>query len=153
MEAENHWELTFGTSGRSTLQTDVWFAVCSVQGLNGYPLAAWDKITGEIYPDVVELWKPMDLTHYILSNWNSKLNLGEVLRGRIHVYVGGVDSYYLDEGVEQFRMRVIEKGGPEWANVTVLPGEAHGGVYNLLPKWTYLDLLLQWVAGKDAALR
>ncbi|EFQ94792.1 hypothetical protein PTT_07417 [Pyrenophora teres f. teres 0-1] len=153
MEAENHWELTFGTSGRSALQTDVWFAVFSVQGLNGYPLAAWDKITGEIYPDVVELWKPMDLTHHILSNWNSKLNLGEVLRGRIHVYVGGVDSYYLDEGVEQFRMRVTEKGGPEWANVTVLPGEAHGGVYNLLPKWTYLDLLLQWVAGKDAALR
>lgn len=146
MEEENHWELTFGTSGRSALQTDVWFAVFGVQGLNGYPLAAWDKITGEIYPDVVELWKPMDLTHHILSNWDSKLNLGEVLRERIHIYVGGMDSYYLNEGVEQFRMRVTEKGGPEWANVTVFPGEAHGGVYNLLPKWIYLDLLLQWIA-------
>ncbi|KAM3420972.1 hypothetical protein BST61_g4202 [Cercospora zeina] len=105
MEQVEHWELTFVTSGRSALQTDIWFAVFGVQGLNGYPLAAWDKVTGEIDPDVVQLWTSMDLTDYILRHWNGTLNLGEVLRGRMFVYVGGVDSYYLDEGVEQFRAK------------------------------------------------
>ncbi|KXS93520.1 hypothetical protein AC579_2309 [Pseudocercospora musae] len=143
---ENKFELIFGTSGRSALQTDIWFAVFGVQGLNGYPLAAWDKVTGEIFPDAVEFWKHMDLTHYIIDNWEGERNLGEALRGRIFIYVGGLDSYYLNEGVEQFRIRTTEKGGPDWTNVTILPGELHGGTYNLLPKWTYLELVLEWVA-------
>ncbi|EME40078.1 hypothetical protein DOTSEDRAFT_74814 [Dothistroma septosporum NZE10] len=146
MAQENHWELTFGTSGRSAQQTDVWFAVFGVQGLNGYPLAAWDKVTGEIYHDAIKFWQPMDLTHYIVSNWKGQRNLGEVLRGRLFIYVGGSDSYYLNEGVQQFHMRTAEKGGLDWANVTILQGEEHGGVYNLLPKWTYLDTILSWVA-------
>lgn len=49
---ENHWELTQGTSSRSFLQWDVWNAVFGAQGLNGYPLEPWDKVTGEIYPEV-----------------------------------------------------------------------------------------------------
>ena len=34
---ENHWELTFGTSTRSSLQWDVWNAVFGAQGYNSYP--------------------------------------------------------------------------------------------------------------------
>ncbi len=58
---ENHWELTFGTSTRSSLQWDVWNAVFGVQGVNGYPLEPWNKVTGEIYPEAVEYWRHMDL--------------------------------------------------------------------------------------------
>ena len=35
-----------------------------VQGLNGYPLEPWDKVTGEIYPESVEYWREMDLSNY-----------------------------------------------------------------------------------------
>ncbi|CAJ2502986.1 Uu.00g103800.m01.CDS01 [Anthostomella pinea] len=146
VEQENHWELTFGTSSRSALQWDVWNAVFGVQGLNNYPLEPWDKVTGEIFPDAVEYWKAFDLTDYIISNWDSgQRNLGEALRGRMFVYVGSWDNYFLNEGVEAFRDRVSARGGPDWANVTVLEGEQHGGNYRRLDTWDYFQLVAGWI--------
>jgi enterochelin esterase-like enzyme len=143
---ENHWELTYGTSSRSiTGQWDVWNAVFGVQGLNGYPLEPWDKVTGEIYPEAVQYWKHMDLADYITTNWDNEMNLGEVLRNRMFIYVGTFDDYFLNEGVAQFQGRVEEKGGVGWANFTYLEGKGHGGIYNLLDVWDYLELLQTWV--------
>ncbi|KAF2493678.1 hypothetical protein BU16DRAFT_528907 [Lophium mytilinum] len=143
---ENHWELTFGTSSRSIGgQWDVWNAVFGVQGLNNYPLEPWDKVTGEIYHEAVEFWKPFDLANWVTSNWDSKLKLGEVLKKRINVYVGLHDDYFLNEGVAEFQKAVEAKGGPGWANFTYLAGQPHGGIYNLLPIWDYLDMLQTWV--------
>jgi enterochelin esterase-like enzyme len=147
---ENHWELTYGTNSRSIGgQWDVWNAVFGVQGLNGYPLVPWDKVTGEIYPGAVEYWKHMDLANYITTNWDNEMNLGEVLKDRIFIYVGLEDDYFLNEGVAQFQGRVEEKGGVGWANFTYLAGEGHGGIYNLMDVWDYLELLDTWV--KDHA--
>jgi hypothetical protein len=144
---ENHWELTYGTNSRSIGgQWDVWNAVFGVQGLNGYPLVPWDKVTGEIYPGAVEYWKHMDLAEYITSNWDNEMNLGEVLKDRIYVYVGLEDDYFLNEGVAQFQGRVEEKGGVGWANFTYLAGQGHGGIYNLMDVWEYLEMLEMWVA-------
>lgn len=143
---ENHWELTFGTSSRSIGgQWDIWNAVFGVQGLNNYPLEPWDKVTGEIYPEAVDLWKPFDLANWITTNWNNKLNLGQVLKDRIHVYVGLQDDYFLNEGVAQFQSRVEEKGNPGWANFTYLAGKGHGGNYNLMPTWTLLEFYAKYI--------
>ncbi|KAI9695746.1 MAG: hypothetical protein M1820_008418 [Bogoriella megaspora] len=143
---ENHWELTYGTSSRSiTGQWDIWNAVFGVQGLNGYPLEPWDKVTGEIYPEAVEYWKHMDLSNYVTTNWDNAKNLGEVLKNRIYVYVGTHDDYFLNEGVAQFQSRVEAKGGSGWANFTYIEGKPHGGIYNLLNIWDYLDMLQTWV--------
>jgi hypothetical protein len=76
----------------------------------------WNKVTGEIYPEAVEYWKPFDLSHYITSNWANAKNLGEVLRGRIFVYVGSHDNYYLNEGVECFQQNVDSYGGAGWVS-------------------------------------
>ncbi|KAF7197609.1 hypothetical protein HII31_01112, partial [Pseudocercospora fuligena] len=142
---ENHWELTHGTSSRSALQWDVWQAVFGVQGYNNYPLQTWNKVTGEIYPEAVEYWKSMDLANYILTNWDTDRNLGEALRGRLFVYVGTWDTYYLNEGVEEFKKRIEAKGGVGWANFTILPEKIHGGNYNALDLWTYLELVYEWI--------
>ncbi|TGJ81109.1 hypothetical protein E0Z10_g7662 [Xylaria hypoxylon] len=144
-EQENHWELVFGTSSRSSLQWDVWNAVFGIQGLNGYPLEPWDKVTGEIYPEAVEFWKEMDLSNYIASNWDNTKNLGEVLRGRIYIYVGTHDNYYLNEGVAEFEKNVNGLGGPNWANVTITPGQTHGGNYQRRQTWDYLELVSNWI--------
>ncbi|KAF2790141.1 hypothetical protein K505DRAFT_251860 [Melanomma pulvis-pyrius CBS 109.77] len=141
---ENHWELTYGTSSRSFQQWDIWNAVFGAQGYNGYPLEPWDKVTGEIYPAAVELWKPFDLSHWITSNWDNSLKLGKVLRGRIFVYVGTADNYFLNEGVAQFQSRVEAKGGAGWANFTYIEDAEHGGIYNGLDVWVYLELLQKW---------
>jgi hypothetical protein len=138
---ENHWELTFGTASRSSNQWDVWNAVFGVQGYNNYPLEPWDKITGEIYPEAVEFWKPFDLSNYITSNWNNSRNLGKNLAGRVFVYVGSWDNYYLNEGVMEFQKRTDAAGGPGWANVTILPEKPHGGNYQSREIWNYLEFL------------
>ncbi|KAI2624809.1 Alpha/Beta hydrolase protein [Xylaria nigripes] len=145
VRGENHWELVFGTASRSSLQWDIWNGVFGAQGLNGYPLEPWDKVTGEIYPESVELWKPMDLSLYVASNWNNTKNLGDVLRRRIFLYVGTHDDYYLNEGVQAFGQRVNGLGGPGWANITILAGEPHGGNYQLRDTWDYLELVSAWI--------
>lgn len=145
-ESENHWEITFGTRSRSQLQWDVWNAVFGAQGYNGYPLEPWNKVTGEIYPAAVEYWKDMDLGNWIVSNWDNELNLGTVLKNRVFIYVGGADTYYLNEGVVAFQQTVSAKGGNNWANVTIFPGKPHGGIYQLRDIWNYLGFLEQWIA-------
>lgn len=117
----------------------------SIQGLNSYPLEAWDKVNGEIYPAAVNFWKPMDLSYHVTSNWNNSLNLGEALRGRVYIYVGSWDTYYLNEGVMAFQAATDALGGPGWANVTILPHQPHGGNYQLLPTWSYLELVYAWI--------
>lgn len=146
---ENHWELTFGTSSRSFNQWDVWNAVFGVQGYNGYPLEPWDKVTGEIYPKAVAYWKPFDLSDYIVTNFNSSRNLGAALAGRIFVYVGTWDDYFLNEGVMEFQKRTDAVGGLGWANITILPEKSHGGNYQSREIWDYLELVERWV--KDHA--
>ncbi|KAK8101445.1 hypothetical protein PG999_011819 [Apiospora kogelbergensis] len=150
VEQENHWELVFGTSSRSSLQWDAWNAVFGAQGLNGSPLEPWDKVTGEVYPESVAYWKEMgmDMAEYIAANWKTPTrNLGEALRGRLFVYVGTHDDYYLNEGVAAFARRVNgpDLGGPGWANITVTPGAKHGGNYQRREIWNYLELVTGWV--------
>ncbi|KAI0154731.1 Alpha/Beta hydrolase protein [Xylariaceae sp. FL1272] len=142
---ENHWELVFGTSSRSSLQWDVWNAVFGAQGLNNYPLEPWDKVTGEIYHGAVQYWKEFDLANHIITNWDNQKNLGEALRNRIHLYVGTHDDYFLNEGVMEFEKRVNGLGGSNWANVTILEGQSHGGNYQRREIWDYLTLVDTWV--------
>ncbi|KAH8733072.1 Alpha/Beta hydrolase protein [Phaeosphaeriaceae sp. PMI808] len=145
VQLENHWELTFGTSSRSSNQWDIWNAVFGVQGYKHYPLEPWDKDSGEIYPGAVKYWKQFDLAEYIVSNWNNSLNLGAVLAGRIHIYVGSWDNYYLNEGVVEFQKRTDSVGGSGWANMTVLPNKTHGGNYQAREIWDFLEFLEKWV--------
>jgi hypothetical protein len=142
---ENHWELTYGTNSRAFQQWDVWNTVFGAQGINSYPLEPWDKVTGEIYPEAVEYWKPMDLALWVTTNWDNELNLGEVLADRIFIYVGSWDNYFLNEGVMEFRDQVDALGGEGWANVTILERQPHGGNYQRRTTWDYLQFVVDWV--------
>lgn len=71
------------------------------------------------------------------------------MKHRVHIYVGSLDTYYLNLGVEKFAENVNGKGGEGWANITILEGEPHGGVYQLRDIFNYLELLEGWV--KDHA--
>ncbi|KAF7197314.1 hypothetical protein HII31_01365 [Pseudocercospora fuligena] len=145
-ENMNHYELVFGTKTRSLQQLDIFAAVFGVQGLNGYPLEPYDKLTGEIYPGSTELWRSMDLTDYIISNWS---RLGQVLRDRIFIYVGTHDDYYLDRAVHEFQRKTEAKGGPNWANITILINGTHGTEYQNLTIWENIRVLGNWI--KDHA--
>jgi hypothetical protein len=97
MEQNNHFELALGTKSRSGQQFDIWEAVYSPQGADGYPKRIFDKLTGEIDPEVAKYWKEhYDLRHILERDWEK---LGPKLEGKIHVYVGDMDNYYLNNAV------------------------------------------------------
>jgi len=93
----NHRELALGSKSRSGDQWDIWEAVYSPVGADGYPARVYDKKTGEINPSVVAYWKEnFDLTYIIQRDWPK---IGEKLKGKIHLYVGDMDNYYLNNAV------------------------------------------------------
>ena len=96
LEDSNLMELALGSNSRSGDQYDIWQAVYSPVGDDGYPAPIWDKQTGEIDPDVAEHWKKYDLRLVVEENWAS---LGRQLEGKIHIYCGDMDNYYLNNAV------------------------------------------------------
>lgn len=97
MREYNHLELVLGTKSRSGQQWDIWEATYSPQGDEGYPQRIWDKMTGKINHDVAEYWKEnYDLRYILERDWEE---LGEKLRGKIHIYCGDMDNYYLNNAV------------------------------------------------------
>jgi len=97
MEEANHRELALGTRSRSGDQWDIWQAVFGPVGEDGYPKPIWDKLTGEIDRGVALYWKDhYDLRHILERDWTT---LGPKLQGKIHIYVGDMDNYYLNNAV------------------------------------------------------
>jgi hypothetical protein len=93
----NHLELVLGTKNRSGDQWDIWEAVYSPMGEDGYPRRLWDKRTGEIDAEVAEYWREnYDLRHIMERDWAT---LGPKLEGKVHIYVGDMDNYYLNNAV------------------------------------------------------
>ncbi len=90
----NRLELVIGTNTRSGDQYDIWQAVYSPQGDDGYPKPIWDKYTGAIDHEVAAYWREnYDLRYILERDWET---LGPKLVGKIHVYAGDMDNYYLN---------------------------------------------------------
>lgn len=97
LEQMNHRELALGTRGRSGEQWDIWQAVFSPVGPDGYPKPIWDKLTGKIDREVATYWRDnYDLSYILRRDWKV---LGPKLRGKLRIYVGDMDNYYLNNAV------------------------------------------------------
>ena len=97
MKDYNQMELALGANSRSGDQYDIWQAVYGPVGEDGYPQPIWDKYTGEIDHEVAEYWKEnYDLAHIMKRDWKT---LGPKLKGKIHIYCGDMDNYYLNNAV------------------------------------------------------
>jgi Putative esterase len=93
----NQYELALGSHARSGEQFDIWQAVYGPVGKDGYPQPIFDKETGQIDPATAAYWKEhYDLSAILQKNWAT---LGPKLEGKIHVYVGSADTYFLNDGV------------------------------------------------------
>ncbi|MDH4071688.1 MAG: hypothetical protein OEV41_01140 [Gammaproteobacteria bacterium] len=97
MEDENHMELVLGDKSRSGGQWDIWEAVFSPMGEDGYPQRIWDKRTGVIDHEVAAYWREnYDMRHILQRDWET---LGPKLEGKLHVMVGDMDNFYLNNAV------------------------------------------------------
>jgi hypothetical protein len=98
-EERNRFELVNGTRGRSGEQLDIWSAVFGPLGGDGYFQPLWDKRTGVMNPEVAKYWKEnYDLRYHLEKNWSA---LGPRLVGKLFVYVGDADNFFLNNGVHR----------------------------------------------------
>ena len=96
-EDNGAYELALGDHGRSGDQLDIWQAVFGPVGADGYPAPIFDKVTGEIDHHVAEYWRQhFDLEAKLERDW---AKLGPELKGKIHIYVGSDDTYFLNDAV------------------------------------------------------
>jgi len=93
----NQYEMTLGSHSRSGEQFDIWQAVFSPVGKDGYPQPIFDKQTGVIDRAVAAYWKEhYDLTAILERDW---ARLGPKLQGKLHIYCGSADNYFLNDAV------------------------------------------------------
>lgn len=95
-------------------------AVFSPRGSDGKPARLFDRETGAIDPTVAEAWKKYDIGLILRSNWKE---LGPKLRGKIHVFAGEEDSFYLDGAARLLKKDLAELGSD--AEVVIVPGMGH----------------------------
>ena len=109
LEQANHRELALGTNSRSGDQWDVWESVFSPVGANGYPKPIWNKLTGEIDKDVAAYWREhFDLSYIMQRDWK---RLAPLLAGKLRIYVGDMDNYYLNNAVYEVE-KFLKKADP-----------------------------------------
>jgi hypothetical protein len=109
---ENHMELVLGDKSRSGGQYDIWQAVFGPQGADGYPKPIFDKESGDIDPTVAAYWKEhFDLTHIVARDWGT---LGPKLQGKLHIYVGSADTYFLTDAVYFAQDTLEHLKDPSW---------------------------------------
>jgi hypothetical protein len=127
---ENYMELTQGDRSRSGGQYDIWQAVFSPVGPDGYPKPIFDKVTGVIDSGVAAYWRDhFDLSHIIARDWAT---LAPKLKGKIHLYVGNGDNYYLTDSV-YFAQETLESLQPPYGG-TVAYGDRAEHCWNGDPK-------------------
>ena len=91
------YEAALGDHGRSGDQFDIWQAVYSPVGSDGYPKPIFDKQTGVIDHTTADYWHDhYDLDAILQRDWAT---LGPKLQGKLHIYVGSDDTYFLNDAV------------------------------------------------------
>jgi hypothetical protein len=104
------YEAALGDHGRSGEQFDIWQAVYSPVGEDGYPQPIFDKRTGVIDHHIAEYWRAhYDLDAILQRDW---MTLGPKLQGKIHIYVGSDDSYFLNDAVYLMEDFLKQTGAP-----------------------------------------
>jgi len=97
-------------------------ATFSPPGPDGAPRRVFDVATGEIDHEAARAWRAYDISYILLTRWDE---LRDRLRGKIHVYAGEVDTFYLEGAVERFRALADEAGMLDDMVVEVVSGMAH----------------------------
>jgi Putative esterase len=99
--------------------------VFSPRGPDGRPMQIFNRATGDIDPAVAAYWHShYDIVKYLNDNWNIA---GRDLRGKIHLFVGTEDTFYLDRAAHNLQSTLDRLGAK--AEFTFLPGRTHFDLY------------------------
>jgi hypothetical protein len=104
-----------------------WNAVYGPRGKDGLPAPLWNGQTGTIDKNVIEHWKKYDLKLVLERNWKV---LGPKLAGKIHVWVGDSDDYFLNAAVRRLKDSMDQRRDPPFDGTILIEarkGHASGG--------------------------
>jgi hypothetical protein len=115
------------------------FEACfSPRGPDGTPLLVFDRSTGAVNTEVARTWEKYDIRLVLERHWDT---LGPKLAGKLHIFAGEVDTFYL-EGAVKLLKPALEKLNSD-AQVIIVPGMAHQG-YSEGNDEMYRTILTNW---------
>ncbi|HMP01155.1 MAG TPA: alpha/beta hydrolase-fold protein [Gemmatales bacterium] len=98
-------------------------AVFSPRMPNGQPRLLWDRDTGAVDPVTAKAWEKYDINLVLERNWST---LEPKLRGKLHVYMGELDTFYLEGATIKVKETLARLGSD--AKVEIFPGKDHGSL-------------------------
>ena len=95
--------------------------VFSPKGADGRPEPMFDRATGKVDPAVVAYWHDhYDVANIVTRDW---AKLKPDLDGKIHLYVGTADSFYLDGAAH--RLQAVFQGLGAHEDITFVADKTH----------------------------
>ena len=144
MKEQLNYERAMGTNGRSGEDWDCWQAVYGPASDTGFFQPLFDPATGAIDHGVAAYWKEhTDLNAYLQRRWKE---IGPKLAGKIHIWTGDMDTYYLNDAVYLLEDYLKTTSSPAWAgSITYGPRQPHCwvGPFTLPER---LKMMAQYVA-------
>src|SRR5262249_55004295 len=100
------------------------FEACfSERDKEGNPKRLWDRKTGKIDADVAKSWEKYDVRLILEKNWKT---LGPKLKGKVHVYAGKQDTFYLDGAADLLKQSQAKLKSD--AKVELFEGQDHSSL-------------------------
>ena len=107
---------------RSGRQWGAWNAVYGPRGDDGDPRPLWDPSTGAIDPSVRTYWERYDLRLVLARGWDT---LAPRLGGKLNIWVGEADDYYLNNAVRLLDEFLTEVDPAFDRRIVYGPGQGH----------------------------
>ena len=115
--AEMEWVLGHGG------QLHSFEAVFSPRGPHGRPRLLWDRKTGRVDLETARTWEKYDIRLVLERNWKS---LAPLLKGRLHVFMGDLDTFYLEGATIRLKQSLADLGSD--AVVEIHEGRDHSNL-------------------------
>jgi hypothetical protein len=126
-------------------QWGAWNATYGPKGPDGRPVPIWNPTTGAIDHKAAAHWKSYDLRRVLEENWTA---LGPKLEGKLHIWVGEADDYFLNNAVHRLDTFLSRAHPPYKGSITYGPGQGHC--------WMGIsqrDMMKQMARRMDAAIK
>lgn len=104
-------------------QLESFEAVFSPRGPDGKPRRLWDRTTGAIDFEVAQAWQQYDIRAKLEREWPT---IGPKLAGKLHLYTGDVDTFYLDGAARLLQKSLRDLGSD--ARCEMFPDKDHGTI-------------------------
>ena len=82
-------------------------AVFSPRNADGKPRLLWDRKTGRVDLQTARTWEKYDIRLVLERNWKT---LGPRLKGKLHVFMGDVDTFYLEGATIRLKKSLADLG-------------------------------------------